>query len=229
MIPWVILAILVAVIDWLAVARGWKKLEYVAKPGVMLILLLGLVFVGGTSSFLLICFETGIFLSLLGDVFLMLSYVRFSNRWFLAGLAVFLMAHLAYILGLNITQSRVSPVVSVGVSIVLAFAAGRILGRIVSDIRKKGLRRLELPIIIYGMVITIMLLSAVLTLVNEKWNFPAPLLVSLGAILFYLSDIVLAWNKFSNPIRNGRLTNIILYHLGQITLIVGVLLQTGSR
>ena len=53
--------------------------------------------------------------------------------------------------------------------------------------------------------------------------------MAVGALLFYASDVVLATNKFINPIKNGRLVNIILYHLGQITLVAGVLLQSGIK
>jgi hypothetical protein len=48
-----------------------------------------------------------------------------------------------------------------------------------------------------------------------------------GAFLFYLSDVILAWNKFVSPIKNGRIINIGLYHLGQIGLIAGVISQFG--
>ncbi len=227
MIIWLTLVLLLAIIDWVAVARGWKYLEYAAKPGTILLLLLGMVLLGGVSSPLLICFEIGVFLSLLGDVFLLVSYVRFSNKWFLSGLGAFLLAHLGYITGLNIPLPDVSPIISVGISIVIAFSAGRILGKIIEGIRRKGLRRLEIPVIAYGLVITIMLLSAVLVLLGGKWNTPATLLVVTGAFLFYLSDILLAWNRFVNPVRSGRLINIILYHTGQISLAAGVLLASG--
>ena len=52
-----------------------------------------LALVGGFGSLPLICFGLGIFFSLAGDVFLMVSYVRFSDRWFLPGLVAFLLAH----------------------------------------------------------------------------------------------------------------------------------------
>jgi uncharacterized protein YjeT (DUF2065 family) len=70
-----------------------------------------------------------------------------------------------------------------------------------------------------------MLLSALLTLSNTNWKISAGGLVTVGAILFYSSDVVLAWNKFVNPIKNGRLANMILYHLGQAALVAGVLIQ----
>ena len=38
---------------------------------------------------------------------------------------------------------------------------------------------------------------------------------------------ILAWNKFVSPVKNGRVLNITLYHLGQIGLIAGVISQFG--
>ena len=53
----------------------------------------------------------------------------------------------------------------------------------------------------------------------------AAALVAVGAFFFYLSDIILAWNKFVAPIKGGRIYNIGAYHLGQIALIAGVIAQ----
>ena len=225
MIPGFILLFLVALVDWVAVAKNWKKVEYIAKPAAMLVLLGLLALVGGFSSLPLICFGLGIFFSLAGDVFLMISYARFSDRWFLPGLAAFLLAHVSYIVGLNTPLPNVSPIWSLGLAIVLALGAARILRRIIDGVRQKGLPRLVRPVSLYGMVITLMLLSALLTLNNPAWKTSAGGLVALGAILFYFSDILLAWNKFVNPIKNGRLANMILYHLGQAALVAGVLIQ----
>jgi hypothetical protein len=72
-----------------------------------------------------------------------------------------------------------------------------------------------------------MLLSALLTLFRPDWASTPAYLVSLGAFLFYLSDIILAWNKFVAPIKNSRILNIGLYHLGQIAIVVGVAMQFG--
>jgi uncharacterized membrane protein YhhN len=225
MIPGVILLFLVAGLDWLAVARCWKKVEYIAKPATMLVLLGLLARLGGFHSLPLICFGLGIFFSLAGDVFLLVSYARFSERWFFVGLAAFLCAHISYIVGLNIPLPNVSPIWSLGLAVIIALGAARILRRIIDGVRKKGLPRLVRPVSLYGMVITLMVLSALLTLNNAAWKTSAGGLVALGAILFYFSDILLAWNKFVNPIKNGRLANMILYHLGQAALVAGVLIQ----
>jgi alkenylglycerophosphocholine/alkenylglycerophosphoethanolamine hydrolase len=179
-----------------------------------------LVFVGGFGSLPLLCFALGVLFSLAGDVFLLLS-----DRFFIFGLVAFLLAHLAYITGLNIPLPDVSPLWSLGLALILAITASRILKRIIAGVRAKGLDRLAAPVAVYGIVITLMLLSALLTLYSLGWNTSAAGLVSLGAALFYISDVILALNKFVAPIRNGRLANMIAYHLGQLALIVGVILQ----
>jgi uncharacterized membrane protein YhhN len=91
--------------------------------------------------------------------------------------------------------------------------------------RQKGLKRLVVPVVVYGTVITLMLLSALLTFYRADWKTSAAGLVGAGAILFYFSDITLAWNKFVSPIKNSRLVNMILYHLGQFALVAGIMLQ----
>jgi uncharacterized membrane protein YhhN len=220
MITGIIIVVAVAVVDWIAVAKGWKKIEYIAKPWMMAALFLVLALVGRFSSLPLIFFGLGILFSLAGDVFLM-----FSDRWFIPGLVSFLLAHVAYITGFNIPLPVVSPTWALLVALVLAFSAARLLRPIVAGLAAKGKRNLITPVIVYGVVITLMLLSAMLTLFRLEWKATPAALVSVGAMLFFFSDVILAWNKFVAPIKNGRMMNMITYHLGQIALIVGALIQ----
>lgn len=220
-----ILVITIALVDWVAVARGWKKVEYLAKPLTLVALFLVFALVGRFSSLPLIFFGVGILLSLAGDILLMISFDRFSDNWFLIGLAAFLLAHVSYIVGFNLPLPNVSPVWSLGMALVLALSAGRLLKRIVTGLHSKGIQRLAGPVVLYGTVITVTLLSALLTFFRTEWSTTSSLLVVVGAFLFYLSDIILAWNKFVSPIKNGRVANMASYHLGQILLIAGVLIQ----
>jgi uncharacterized membrane protein YhhN len=220
---WMIVLALAAV-DWVAVAKGWKRIEYIAKPCTMGALFLLLVLIN-IYSLPLVFFGLGILFSLAGDIFLMVSYTRFSNRWFLVGLVSFLLAHVAYIFGLNTPPGNLSLLWTISIGIILAITSARILRRILAGVLEKRLPRLVVPVMAYGTVITLMLLSAILTLYRVDWKTSASGLVSLGAILFYFSDIILAWNKFVKPIRNGRVINMAAYHLGQFALIAGVALQ----
>ena len=77
-----------AVVDWIAVAQGRQQLEWIAKPAALALLLLWAA-LGAAPSWALLA---ALAFSLLGDVYLMLP-----ANLFVAGLAAFLVGHLAYI------------------------------------------------------------------------------------------------------------------------------------
>ena len=216
-----LLAILFAALESLALWKYWLKLEYIAKPAVMISLFLWLFTSTGLNGALL-WFGLGIILSLAGDVLLMLSL----DRFFLFGLVAFLLAHLAYVIGFNIPLPEFS-LWGIVFAVMVSLGGARVIRRIVDALPSRGQVRMRMPIIVYSTVISIMLLSAMMKLMDLTWNANAALLVSGGAFLFYISDIILAWNKFVAPIQYGRIYNIAAYHLGQIMLIAGVIAQFG--
>lgn len=218
---WLILALICAALEVIAVSKNLLRLEYFAKPAVMICLFFWLY----SSTGLLgntFWFGLGLLFSLAGDV-LLISF----ERWFLLGLIAFLFAHIAYITGfmdeiVNITAW------SLILAVFIAINVGRLLRRMVGAMRTKGENKLILPVIIYGTVISVMLYAAMSTIFNPIWKTSASFFVSLGAFLFCASDAILAWNKFVSPVRNGRVWSISLYFLGQIGLIAGVMAQFGK-
>jgi uncharacterized membrane protein YhhN len=66
-----------------------------------------------------------------------------------------------------------------------------------------------------------MFLSALATIGKPGWEPVNYLSVALGGLLFYLSDTLLAYDRFVTPIRYGRLFVRITYHIGQILLLTG--------
>jgi len=218
---WLILALGFAVWHVMVLAKGWGKLEYLTKPAVMVCLFGWLYFSTGLQG-LTFWFGLGVLFSLAGDVFLMFE----QERWFLFGLVAFLLAHISYLGGFQ-NELREFGFWQAVLLVILAVSAVRLMRRIVASMRAGGQRRLVAPVILYGVVITAMLYAAMTTLSNPQWKAGASLLVSVGAFLFYLSDIILAWNKFVSPIHNGRIFNIAAYHLGQACLVAGVIGQFG--
>jgi uncharacterized membrane protein YhhN len=216
-----IAALILAVLEAVALQKNWFRLEVIAKPGVMIVLFLWLLTSAGLNG-ALIWFGLGILLSLAGDALLMISL----DRFFLMGLVAFLMAHAAYIIGFNIPLPALS-LWGIVFAVMVSLGGARVIRRIVAALASKGQARMRTPVIVYSMVISIMLLSAMMKLMDMTWNANAALLVSVGAFLFYISDIILAWNKFVAPIQHGRIYNIAAYHLGQIMLIAGVIAQFG--
>ena len=217
----IVFALVFAVLELLALRQGWRRLEYLAKPAVMVCLIIWLSLQTGLQGAAL-WFGIGMLCSLAGDIALL-----FIDRFFMLGLVAFLLAQLAYLVGFNSPFPQNPGFWAFGIAIVVGLSAVRLLRRIVAGVRSKQ-PRLGTPVIAYGTVITLMLLSALLTLFRPEWKATPALLVSLGALLFYLSDIILAWNRFVAPIKNGRMLNIGIYHLAQIAIAVGVGLQFPS-
>ena len=218
---WPILALIFTAIESLALWKKLDKLEYVAKPAVMICLFAWLYLSTGLQG-LTLWFGIGILFSLAGDVLLMISL----DRMFVFGLVAFLLAHIAYLVGFQNELMEVNAW-SVMLIVLLAINGVRLIRRIVSSIKAKGQTRLVYPVIVYSIVITVMLYAAMTTISNPEWTTRAAFFVSVGAFLFYISDLILAWNKFVSPIQNGRILNIAAYHLGQIGLIAGVVSQFG--
>lgn len=213
-----LLAILFAGLESYALWSGRRSLEFVAKPAVMICLSLWLYLSTGWKGAAL-WFGLGALLSLAGDVFLL-----WLDRFFAFGLAAFLLAHIAYLIGFNTPLPPVTAW-SLLLALIIGVSGVRIMRRLLMGVHASGQSRLAMPVALYGMVITLMLLSALLTLSNVQWSALASAAVALGALFFYASDIVLAWNKFIQPMSRGRMLNIGLYHIGQILLIAGVILQ----
>jgi len=214
---------ILVVLEWIAVFIGWRKLEYVAKPGVMLFLLLWLL-VNLSETKGILWFGLGIVFSLVGDVFLLVSSER---RWFLAGFVAFILAYSAYFLGLN-TPPPAFSTMTLGVVVMVIIAVLPPIRRILTGVRQRRLRMLQKPVRAFATVISLMLFSAMMTLFRTDWLSIPAYLVSIGAVLLVASDLLLAWNKFVKPVRRGRLLMMVTYHLGQVSLIAGAISQFGK-
>jgi uncharacterized membrane protein YhhN len=212
------LAVISAILDWIAIAKGWRQVGYFTKPGVMIFLLVWVGTQGGFHGPMLL-FSLGLLSSLAGDIFLMLPHEQF-----IAGLVCFLIAHISYTIGFAYPTPLVNfPVVIVALVILLVDV--QLYRRIAEGSDRAGQGAMKLPVLFYSIVISLMLLSALATFVRPEWRFSEAALVSVGALLFFISDIVLAWNKFVAAIPRGRLYIRIAYHLGQFGIIFGALLH----
>jgi uncharacterized membrane protein YhhN len=219
MYVWFTLAFIFASLEVLAVSKNLQRWEYVAKPVVMVCLFIWLFVSTGLQGNTL-WFGLGILSSLVGDVLLTVS----SDRMFLLGLIAFLFAHIAYIAGFTDSLGTLSTW-SLLLLVLIVVSVIRLIQRIVGAMRAKGEKKLIYPIIVYGSVISLMLYAAMSTIYDLTWKTSAAFFVSLGAFLFWTSDLILAWNKFVSPIKNGRIFNIVTYYFGQIGLIAGVIIQ----
>jgi len=215
------LAVGMALADWWAVWRGRHSLRVVTKPGVIVLLGLWFVVEGGAQGWNG-WVVAGLVAALAGDVFLL------NSRFFLYGLGAFLLTHIFYILGFN---PDLPPFGWVGV-IFLAVTA-RLFWMVFEPAVSAGRRgrsraKLLVPTLGYSLVLSLMFLSALLTLLRPEWPFQAAVLAAIGAGAFLASDTLLAIRRFRRAIRFGDLIIIVLYHLAQVAILTAVLMKQAA-
>ena len=82
----------IAIIDWVAVWRGWSKMRLMSKPLTLMLLLIWFTSIGFWQGGLL-WFGLALVFSLLGDIFLL------WEKFFAPGLGSFLLAQICYVIG----------------------------------------------------------------------------------------------------------------------------------
>jgi len=151
-------------------------------------------------------FVVALVLGLASDVFLMLP-----RDMFLAGLVAALVEHLAYIAGFRTRDFQMTlflVAVLIAVLSVIVF-----LPPIVRALRA-SLPQLVWPVLAYVAVFVVMVASA---------GGTGSLVALAGALLFFYSDAILAWNRFVKPLPMGRIVNIVPYHLGVALLVLSLI------
>jgi len=153
-----------------------------------------------------------------GDVLLQLT--SFNDSFFLAGLGSFLVAQLMYLLAFFTTPGRNRIIFGPGAWILLpiiAYGTGLLL------YLWDGLEDMKIPVTVYAIVILTMLTAAF----NRagKVNRMSYLLVLIGAILFVLSDSMIAINNFKVEFSLARIAIMTTYITAQYLIITGCLKQ----
>lgn len=211
--PWTIPFVIVLAAHLLALLLRVEMMDRITKP-LIVITVAGYFFYAAKNvqSRLKIWIGSALLFSWGGDILLMFQDKK--SLFFLLGLSSFLLAHIFYIIFLHKVRlaEKIKPrlwtllVVAVYYSVLIAF-----LSPWLGDMR--------LPVRVYGMVISFMLLLALhlLFLTNRK----AGLYIAIGAILFVLSDSLLAINKFYQPFEAAGFLIMLTYGLAQLFLIIG--------
>lgn len=192
---------------WSRLEDGRRRTELWSKP-LALIALIGVALALDPADELVRWwFVTSLVCSLAGDVLLL-----YGEKYFVPGLAAFLLAHVAYTLGFVAVDEWSSAGFAVGAAMVAVLAVG-VGARIVRAARRKE-RVLGTAVAGYLLAISLMFCAAMAT--GSTWAI-------LGAALFVVSDSVLGWRQFIADARWMPVTIMITYHLGQAGLVASLI------
>lgn len=210
---WITLFLVTLLIDIAAVYLRNEILSSVAKP--LLMPLLVVYFILNTNNFIS-PLKKWIVLALVfswaGDVLLL--FESMNPDFFVSGLVAFLIAHFFYILFYESIIRRENlkknywwfiPVLIYYVSIIY--------------ILTPHLGDMKLPVRIYGIVISYMLIQALQTVMIKNQN-AAGLMIA-GSVLFIASDSLLAINKFHGSFEYAGIAIMLTYGIAQLLITAG--------
>ncbi len=147
-------------------------------------------------------------LSTAGDILLDLD-----PKLFVLGLGAFLLAQITYIALFWRNRApgiRLEPPLLAGILLVIAYSA-TLSAWIVPSVGD-----LSVPVVFYICALTAMVVSALLARFRWAW-------VAAGAILFMVSDSILAINRFKTPVPGHEYLIWSTYYLGQCAIALGYL------
>lgn len=149
----------------------------------------------------------GLLFSFGGDVALLFQERR---KPFMIGLALFLTAHIVYTVAF-ILLGQPTPWDWLTAAVLLALAVGFYL------LIRENLGGMKIPVIAYIIIISVMVSRAFTAFAGSVFSPVQGWMVFLGAVLFYISDIILAATRFWRPWKYGRIS-LGFYYAGQLLI-----------
>jgi uncharacterized membrane protein YhhN len=211
-VAFLVLTGLAAVGDWIAVARKSHRIELIAKPLTLVLLIVAAAAgdLGDAKPWVLAALAFG----LVGDIALLFSNdtAETLDPAFLAGLGAFLLGHIAYIVAF--VQHGVHPWQTFAGLLVVLGATVLALPRVLRGARDAGGRPLAAIVSVYAALLAAMTALAFGT---------AAVATAIGGLIFLASDITLAWNRFVQPLLRGPVIVIVTYHVAQVLIVIGLL------
>ena len=164
-------------------------------------------------------------LAWLGDFLLGLNG---SKVYFVVGGFFFLLTHFCFITAFTYQSQTDAKKEVLGIFEILFSAALLVAFEIYNRSKKISLGKLHIPVLIYGLILTIMLAKSFLFSMTlfESGNFSAAVLVLLGAILFFVSDFTLTYTILEEKRKTDvkyKFINSLSYFLGQSLIALSII------
>ena len=187
-----------------------RKHIYFLKP-IATLLVISVVALAFFQPLLNVMFTTyvlvGLIFSLGGDMALMFPQNR---KAFSLGLGLFLTAHMVYtIVFLRLGAFTIWSVIPIILILFIGVSFYRMI--------HLKLGSMKLPVMAYIMIISVMVVGAFSLLMNPDIGLTQGLMVLTGALLFYVSDLILAANRFWKEWQYNRIS-LAFYYSGQLLI-----------
>jgi uncharacterized membrane protein YhhN len=206
--------LVVSIVYLIILFSGYEYLDLYLKPA--LIPLLGFAVYAYKRFPARNTILTALAFSWIGDVILLFADI--AEIYFILGLISFLISHIVYCTLFNKQhpiQVRNNAVFRVGCAVIVVYLVGML------SVLLPSLGDLKIPVIVYAFVISTMLLFAFNGFLI--WLKPGNKYIFMGAIVFVISDSILAIDKFHSPIEKSAFIIMLTYLVAQYLIVVGIL------
>ncbi len=200
------LAIFLSAVITILAKNKAPKIFIIFKPlTTILIIVFAVIFFKGSNPVYFTLILCGLIFSLLGDVFLL-----YEEKYFVHGLSAFLITHFLYIAAFipkgNLNVPSLIPVL--------------LFSFFIYFLIKRGVGKYKIPVLIYIVVASVMVWMAVNNYL--VYRNPRSVYIASGAILFILSDSVLALNKFRSKIKFAEMLILGSYYTAQFFIAISL-------
>ena len=216
-----ILFIIVSVGELLSTVAQLQNLHMICKPLIMVSLCVYYLLSAGDNRSAVVILA--IVFSLAGDVSLMFDSL--DPTYFMVGLVSFLISHIFYIVAYRQHQNDDDTDALHGIQKLRAAFPIVLAGTGLVVILYPTLGDLKFPVMIYALVLVVMVLNGLFRL--GRTNNKSFMLVLIGAMLFMVSDSLLAINKFFTPLSHSGLLVMSTYISAQFMIIEGLLAHSS--
>ena len=216
-ILWLYLFLFASLTDIAFILEQQNELRFFSKP--LIIFGLGMYFYQITKpisgTLLAKSIMAALIFSWLGDILLLWEHL------FIYGIGAFLLAQVCYIIGFKVAQKAPESLQNVNfvktffINLPLYFMAAFVFYMV-----NPNLGPMKIPVIIYTLVIVSMVTTA-----RDRYgkcNSSSFWQVFLGAFLFFISDGIIAMDKFYQPIQDAGIIIMGTYAIGQLMIVMGI-------
>jgi hypothetical protein len=219
----VLIAIAIALIGltWLSSARGWKRAEEISSVAFFVVLIVWLLTqadflnLGSGEEGLLKWIGYGLVLALAAEIL-----QRYPGQRIIAG-AVVPLAAVLFALGLDVVRpSEYAYAPATILAILVALVAGRAAQRMLRDLKGRDNSGQGIAVLFYVSAMALLLFAAFFKLMDRNWLLPWSYLVSIGALLFAVSQLWMGWKRlFAKDVVEARHARAA-YQLGMLLIVV---------
>lgn len=201
-------------VELMAILFDVQSVRIISKPLLMILLILGVCLQKIQPATLKYLLLVSLFFSWLGDLFLLFD--KDDSLYFIGGLLSFLIAHLFYIILFVKLKTVLNPDSRLNKRAIIFLL---IYVGILFTLLLPRLGVLKIPVIVYALVLASMFIASLYaSSISSTWQS----LIIIGALLFVVSDSILALNKFLNPFPTASFLVMLTYGLAQLFIVLGV-------